>query len=101
MPEGRTESEAASIDQQADESAAGLAVLEKIVAGKALGGSEVPETVLAMLRATAEVRYRGMSLGWALRVGYYVHERDRRFRRLPLFRAAFKLLREVAVILRN
>src|SRR6266540_2709285 len=83
------------------ESASGLAVLESIVSSKVTGGSEVPRLALSMLEATAGVCYRGISLGWALRVTFYSHQRERCACRGSPLRGARLLFRETAMLLRN
>jgi len=86
---------------EASDTAEGCAVLERIVSAKITGSSPVPARVLSMIRATEEVRYRGTSLGWLLRVGYHAYVRGRVYTEGSPLRSIRGLLMETAVVIRN
>ncbi len=54
-----------------------------------------------MLQATEGLRYRGVSVGWALRVSYHVYLRDRLSRRGSLRRRLRAVLEPLALLARN
>jgi len=81
------------------ESASGLAVLAKLASSNATGRSEATRPALSMLEATAGIRYRGISLGWALRVAFHAYQRERLTSGGMNLRRARRLLRETATLL--